>query len=139
VGKPEHANGPARVYDNEGRWMPDYWQDLVSVIAWVGRPNTKFSEAMLLEMHAYLDGKLSALKKHPGKHPREKKIQSRTILGQQAKKVYHWLLGRDIHYPIPWTLFGNLFHPLNLTFKNHVRRNLPQDAIKNAGIYHRKK
>ena len=44
-----------------------------------------------------------------------------------------------MNYPIPWTLFGNLFHPLNLIFKNHVSKNLPRDTVKNAGIYHRKK
>lgn len=139
VGKPEHPKGPARVYDKDRRWMPDYWQELVSVIAWVGRPKTVLSEAMLSEMHNYLDGKLAVLRMHPGKHPREKKIQSKTLLGYVAKFFYQLLLGRDIYYPIPWTLFGNLFHPLNLIFKNHISRNLPQDAIKNAGIYHRKK
>lgn len=90
-------------------------------------------------MNNYLDGKLAVLRMHPGKHPREKKIQSKTLLGYVAKFFYQLLLGRDIYYPIPWTLFGNLFHPLNLIFKNHISRNLPQDAIKNAGIYHRKK
>ncbi len=139
VGKPEHAKGPAKVFDKEGRWMPDYWKDLVSVIAWVGRPNTKFSKAVLAEMHTYLDGQLLELRKHPGKHSREKKIQSRTLLGHHAKKVYHLMMGREIHYPIPWTLFGNLFHPINFIFKNQVSKNLPQDVRKNAGIYHRGK
>lgn len=139
VGKPEHPKGPARIRDKEGSWMPDHWQELVSVIAWIGRPNTLFSETMLAEMHAYLDGKMDDLMRYPGIHPREKKIESRTLIGYTAKKINHLFLGREIHYPIPWTLFGNLFHPLNLVFKNNISRKLPQDTVKNAGIYHRKK
>ena len=73
VGKPEEVKGPAKVFDKEGRWMPDYWKELVSVIAWVGRPKTLFSETTLSEMHSFLDSELLALKRYPGRHPGEKK------------------------------------------------------------------
>jgi hypothetical protein len=139
VGKPEVRDGPARVFDKAGRWMPDYWQELVSVIAWVGRPRTLFSETMLSEFHAYLDTELPVLIRFPGRNPRERKIQRRTVLGNLTHKLYHLLLGREVGYPIPWTLFGNIFHPINLVFKKHVSKNLPRDTIKNAGIYHRRK
>lgn len=139
VGRPEEKNGPAKVMDESGRWMPNYWGELVSVIAWVGRPFTPFSEAMLAAMHAYLDERVATLARYPGRNPREKQIQGQTAIGRTMKSFYNQLMGREIHYPIPWTLFGNIFHPLNLVFNPHISRKLPIDLVKNAGIYHRKK
>ncbi|MFC4872439.1 hypothetical protein [Negadavirga shengliensis] len=137
VGKPEHPNGTAKVHDDEGRWMPDYWKELVSVIAWVGRPYTAFSGAMYMAMHSYLDNYLDALKTNPGKHPREKSIMKGNLLLYGFKKLSYYFSGRDTRYPLPWTLFGNLFHPLNYKYREHIKRTLPTDLIKNAGIYHR--
>lgn len=137
VGKPETQGGAARVIDCEGRWMPDYWKELVSVIAWVGRPRTSFSQAMVTSMHRFLDEHLGVLKRYPGRHPREKKIESKNVFGKGFRQTTHLFSGRSLSYPIPWTLFGNLFHPLNYEFRDHVSKDLPRDSIKNAGIYHR--
>jgi len=54
VGKPEEKGGPAKVFDRAGRWMPDYWQELVSAIAWVGKPSTPFSYYLLKNMTIHL-------------------------------------------------------------------------------------
>ncbi|WP_157971996.1 hypothetical protein [Pleomorphovibrio marinus] len=137
VGRPEYPNGPARVLDNRGRWMPDYWKDLVSVIAWIGRPQTPFSEEVLKNFHFILDQHIDLLRKNPGRHPREKRIEPLHGLRRQLIKVSYYFRGRDVAYPLPWTLFGNIFHPLNLQFHSHVLKGLPHDKVKNAGMYHR--
>ncbi len=137
IGKPEYPKGPARVLDREGRWMPDYWEELVSVIAWVGRPNTPFSEEVLSNFHFILDQHIDALRQNPGRHPREKKIEANSGVKQRILKMTYFFKGRGVAYPLPWTLFGNIFHPLNLKYKTHVNRGLPFDRVKNAGIYHR--
>lgn len=137
LGRPETKGGPARVMDSEGRWMPDYWQYLISVIAWIGRPSTPFSAEMMDALNRYLDQHAELLSKYPGRHPREKKIESNTIVGRGIKQTYYLFSGRTPQYPIPWTLFGNIFHPLNLQYRGNVATNLPADLNKNAGIYHR--
>ncbi len=137
VGKPEYPKGPARVLDREGRWMPDYWKDLVSVIAWIGRPKTAFSKEVLLDFHFILDQHIDNLRQNPGRHPREKKIEAKSKWRSKLIKMAYYFDGRGVYYPLPWTLFGNIFHPLNLQYKGHVNRELPFDSVKNAGIYHR--
>jgi hypothetical protein len=137
VGKPEYSKGPARVLDREGRWMPDFWRELVSVIAWVGRPQTSFSKEVLSDFHFILDQHIDALRQNPGRHPREKKIETDNLFKLNLLKLAFHFKGRGLSYPLPWTLFGNVFHPLNLHYKSNVNRELPFDEIKNAGIYHR--
>ncbi|WP_257659136.1 capsular polysaccharide synthesis protein [Parapedobacter lycopersici] len=137
VGRPERAGGPATVYDAEGRWMPDYWQDLVSVTAWVGRAGTPLTEALYRQLHQLLDAHLAQLKAHPAKHPREKKITPRNPLHALFIWAKCQFTGRNSRYPLPWTVFGNIFHPLNYRFREHIRRDLPRDEVKNAGVYHR--
>jgi len=137
IGRQERVGGPAAVFDEEDRWMPDFWQDLISVTSWVGRSDTKLSQAMLLEIEKLLDRNFELLKKYPAKHAREKKVIGKTFISKSIVKFRNLLTGRNNNYPLPWTVFGNIFHPLNYKFKDHVNFNLPKDKIKNAGIYHR--
>lgn len=137
LGRPEVRGGAATLYDDSGRWMPDCWHDLVSVIAWIGRPNTPFSREMMERMHLFLDQNLDTLKANPARHPREKKAEGSNAILRAIKKAYFSVSKRSPGYPIPWTLFGNIFHPLNFKYKEHVRALLPSDRQKNAGIYHR--
>jgi len=137
VGRPERAGGPAAVYDDNGRWMPDYWEQLISVTAWVGRAGTPLTEALYERLHQLLDTYYPDLKAHPAKHPREKKITKKNFLHGLFIWAKCLLTGRNSRYPLPWTVFGNIFHPLNYRFRDHIRRDLPQDTVKNAGVYHR--
>lgn len=137
IGKPEVKGGPARVFDQEGRWMPDFWQELVSAIAWVGRPSTPLSHALLQNMEAHLDANFELLKQNPGVHPREKKLEARNPLTKIIKTMEFRMKGKNPNYPLQWTFFGDFFHPLNYKFKNHISTQLPVDEEKNAGIYHR--
>ncbi|MFN3999967.1 capsular polysaccharide synthesis protein [Algoriphagus sp.] len=137
VGKPEVKGGPAKVFDQDGRWMPDFWQELVSAIAWVGRPNTPLSRDLLNTMGAHLDVHFEMLKKNPGIHPREKKLEASNPLIKIFKTIEFRIKGKNPNYPLQWTFFGNCFHPLNYHYKNHISNLLPVDEEKNAGIYHR--
>lgn len=137
IGKPEIEGGPARIHDGEGRWMPDLWKELISVVSWIGRDKTPFSKALIENMNLFLDENMELLKKYPGKHPREKKIESEKFFSSNLKKITYRIQGRNVNYPLPWTVFGNIFHPLNYRFRDHIIKTLPVDSIKNAGIYHR--
>lgn len=137
IGHPEREGGPATVFDKEKRWMPDYWRDLISVTSWVGKPNTKLSEAMLTGIEALLEEHFEALKKHPAKHSREKKVIGKSKLAKIFIRLKNFITNRNNNYPLPWTVFGNIFHPLNYQYRNHISLKLPQDKVKNAGIYHR--
>mgnify|MGYP005851962207 CR=1 FL=1 len=137
VGKPESKGGPAQVFDNKGRWMPDFWQELVSAIAWVGRPLTPLSHELLQNMEAHLDANLELLKKNPGIHPREKKLVVKNPLSKFVKTLEFRWKGKNPNYPLAWTFFGDFFHPLNYRYKQHISNLLPVDEVKNAGIYHR--
>lgn len=137
IGKSEVKGGPAKVFDQDGRWMPDFWQELVSAIAWVGRPNTPLSHALLQNMEAHLDANFELLKQNPGVHPREKKLEASNPLTKIFNTIEFRMKGKNPNYPLQWTFFGNFFHPLNYKYKNHISNQLPVDEEKNAGIYHR--
>ncbi|WP_373520508.1 capsular polysaccharide synthesis protein [Aquiflexum sp.] len=137
VGKPEIDGGPARIHDEDGRWMPDLWRELISVVSWIGRANTPISKALIENMEAYLEENLDLLKKFPGTHPREKKIETNNFFSRNLKKITYRIQGRNVNYPLPWTVFGNIFHPLNYRFRKNILKTLPVDTIKNAGVYHR--
>ena len=137
IGREEKANGAAKIHDDQGRYIPDYYQDLIAVPSWIAKPHTALTKAILTGIEDIIIANQDVLKKHPAIHPREKKIEDKNIF----KKIFNLLKfkyqGRSIHYPLEWTLFGNVFHPLILKYKQHVSKNLPVDTIKNAGIYHR--
>lgn len=137
IGKPEIEGGPAKIHDEEGRWMPDLWKELVSVVSWVGKSKTPFSKALMENIDTYLDKNLQLLKKHPGKHPREKRIETNNFFSKSFKKLIYRIQGRNVDYPLPWTVFGNIFHPMNYRFRQNILKTLPVDSIKNAGVYHR--
>ena len=137
IGRPEREGGPATVFDKDKRWMPDYWRDLISVTSWVGRPNTELSEAMLNGIETLLDVHFETLKRYPAKHSREKKVVGKTKLANLFIRLKNIITGRNNNYPLPWTVYGNIFHPLNYEYKKHISLTLPQDKVKNAGIYHR--
>lgn len=137
VGRPEIRGGAARTFDKERRWMPDFWQDLVSVTAWVGRPATSLSGEVYRSLQAYLDENLELLQSNPAKHPRDKCLGELSFLKKIKKNAARIMLGEKNSYPLTWTVFGNAFHPACLKYKENISRNLPMDELKNAGIYHR--
>ncbi|WP_209329300.1 hypothetical protein [Lunatimonas salinarum] len=137
IGRPEVKGGAAKIKAPDGRWMPDHWRDLVSVIAWIGRPDTAFSAEMMRNLHRYLDLHLEELEEAPALHPREKRIDAANFVVRALKRRFYQITGRRPGYPLPWTVFGNIFHPLNYKYRDHVSTKLPQDQKKNAGIYHR--
>jgi len=124
VGKPEIKGGPAKVYDGNNRWMPEYWNDLVATNRWVARANTPFSEELFDAVNRLFDENCESLKKNPAKHAYDK------------KKKQLFLINKN-QYPLPWTVFGNLFHPLNYKYRQHISRNLPFDQIENLGLPYR--
>lgn len=137
IGKPETRRGPAKVYDSDGNWMPNHWEDLVSACFWVGKPNTPLSRELFEKTTTYLDFNLASLQKYPAKHPREKKIEIKFVLHRYLKMLWYQIQGRNIKYPLPWALFGNVFHPLNFKYRKNILQTLPTDTLKNAGIRHR--
>ena len=130
VGRPEIAGGPARVFDSEGRWMPDFWNDLVGCGWWVGRPRTPLSADMYQKINELLDVNYELLKRYPAKTPFDKKKKSKFSWIPFIKLKYKG-------YPLPWTVFGNIFHPLNYKYRAHVRQNLPADEKYNVGLPYR--
>lgn len=137
VGRPEHPNGAARTYDTMNRYMPDYYQNLIAVPSWVGRPNTPFSEQLLYGIEMAINQHTDNLQKYPSKHPRDKKITSKYPLMRLIQMIKFAYQGKSTKYPLEWTLFGNIFHPTVLQYQSHIARSLPVDTTKNAGIYHR--
>lgn len=137
IGRHEVPNGAAKSYDDEGRYMPNYHQDLVAVPSWVARPNTPLSKEILERIESVINDNYDKLKKYPAKHPREKKLTGKNLLQKIFNILKFTYQGRSLHYPLDWTLFGNIFHPTVLKYKGHISKNLPVDSIKNAGIYHR--
>lgn len=130
VGRPEIEGGAAKVFDSEGNWMPDLWKDLVGCGWWIGRPNTPLSTDMYLKINELLDTNFELLKKYPAKTPFDKKKKSK----------FSWVpffTSKYKGYPLPWTVFGNIFHPLNYKYRAHVKRNLPADEKYNAGLPYR--
>lgn len=130
VGRPEIKGGPAKVFDEHGNWMPDCWEHLVGCGWWVGRPGTALSAEMSRNVERLLDENLEMLKKYPAKTPfdrRKKAFVSRLPL-----------IGRLFRgYPLPWTVFGNIFHPLNYKYRHHIRKTLPYDRQYNLGLPYR--
>jgi len=80
---------------------------------------------------------LDSLKQNPAIHPREKKLPKGNIFKKLFNIMKFNYQERSTKYPLEWTLFGNVFHPKVLKYKQHISYNLPVDQEKNAGIYHR--
>jgi hypothetical protein len=124
VGKPEIKGGPAKVFDGNNHWMPEYWKDLVATNRWVARAYTPFSEELYDAVNRLLDENCEKLKKNPAKHAYDK-----------MKKRFFFT--NKYQYPLPWTVFGNLFHPLNYKYRQNISRNLPFDQVENLGLPYR--
>ena len=137
IGKPEIAKGAAQVLTSDGKYIPDYYKDLIAVPSWIGRPQTPLSSEILQGIEHILAENATTLATNPAKHPRERKLVTKNIVQKIVYPIKFFLQKRSLYYPLEWTLFGNVFHPAILKYKNHVSRNLPVDDIKNAGIYHR--
>lgn len=137
VGRPEIKGGAAKTFDGQGKWMPDFWQDLVSVTAWVGRPYTPFSKEVYENLGKYLDENLELLSVNPAKHPRDKRLNELSFFKKVKKIAARLIVGENNDYPLTWTVFGNAFHPACLNHRNRIARSLPVDELKNAGVYHR--
>lgn len=127
VGKPEIKDGPAKIYDTNGLWMPKYWNDLVATNRWVGRPNTPLTQEMFREVNLLLDENLKELKKNPARHPYDKK----------RNRIKRWFRFETNNYPLEWTVFGNIFHPLNYKYRQNIKRTLPSDITENLGLPYR--
>lgn len=137
IGKAETKKGAAKVYDIDGRYMPDNYEKLIAVPSWVGRANTPLSEQLLSGIEQLINNYAKILSCYPSKHPRDKKITAKSPLKRLLQIIKFHYQGRSTNYPLEWTLFGNIFHPCILLHQAHVSRNLPEDLAKNAGIYHR--
>lgn len=137
IGKKEIKGGAAKTKDHKGRYIPDYYQDLIAVPTWVAKPNTELSKNLLLSLEKTIADNADLLNKYPAKHPREKKLPNSNFLKKGINILKFIYQKRSLNYPLEWTLFGNAFHPLILEYKEHVSYNLPTDKKKNAGIYHR--
>ncbi len=137
VGRQESSKGVVKIHDEKGNWMPDHWQEIVGTSAWVGRAQTPFTNELLIKMEALLDQNFEQLKKYPAKHPRERKLPSTNRTQELINRIKNLASGRTHNYPLPWTVFGNVFQPLVLKYKNHIKQTLPRDQIKWAGIKHR--
>jgi len=130
VGRAEIKGGPAKVFDREGKWMPDCWPDLVACGWWVGRPGTALSLEMFQNITLFLDENFDALKKYPAKTPFDKKKKS-------FFSRLPFLQIEEKGYPLEWTVFGNIFHPLNYKYRSHVKNTLPFDKQYNLGLPYR--
>ncbi len=130
VGRPEVKGGPAKVFDGNGNWMPDCWTDLVGCGWWVGRPRTPLSAELFQNINTLLDTNLELLKKYPAKTPFDRKKKSIFIKIPLLKF-------QSTGYPLPWTVFGNIFHPLNYKYRAHVKQTLPFDEQYNLGLPYR--
>ena len=137
VGKREIAKGAAKIYNADGDFVPDHYQKLIAVPSWVGRPQTSLSADLLSGIEAIIEQNADTLFMYPAKHPREKRISSRNPIKRLFTIIKFKYQKRSIHYPLDWTLFGNVFHPAILKYHQHVSFKLPADKRKNAGIYHR--
>lgn len=137
IGRPELPRGAAKVYTAEGKYIPDHYKKLIAVPSWVGRPYTEMSNDLLSGLEAILHQYADLLKKFPARHPREKRLIGRSLFHRLALKIKFIYQRRSLHYPLEWTLFGNVFHPVILKYQEHVSFSLPTDAKKNAGVYHR--
>lgn len=137
VGRPETRSGAAKTYTTDQKYIPDFYQYLISVTAWVGRPNTALSKEVLEGIEFIINSNADLLKKYPATHAREKKIETKNWLKLFFVYMKFFYQKRSLHYPIEWTLFGNIFHPLILKYNKHISFKLPCDVEKNAGVNHR--
>lgn len=130
IGKKEVKNGGANIIDNEGRWMRDFEADLVSCCYFIFRQNTIFSKELFDSLNSLLDKNLLQLIKNPPKNPYD----------SRREKTSRWFLINLIKkkgYPIDYTMFGNIFHPLVLKYKKNVNNTLPHDKELNLGKQYR--
>jgi hypothetical protein len=137
IGRPESFKGAAKITDENGIYMPDVAADLVSVPAWIARGQTPLSKSIYKNLLNLFLENGNLLKKGPAKHPREKYIKPKNFFHKIAIQIKYLWSGRNPKYPLPWTVFGNIFHPAVYKYRKHVVKTLPADTVKNAGIYHR--
>jgi hypothetical protein len=137
IGRKEIQKGAAKVLDEYGNFIPDHYQDLIAVPSWVARSNTLLSKEILVGIENILAQNLDCLKENPAIHPREKKLPKGNIFKEIFNIIKFKYQKRSTKYPLEWTLFGNVFHPKILKYKQHISFSLPVDQEKNAGIYHR--
>ncbi|MGY8811828.1 MAG: hypothetical protein ACKVK5_12425, partial [Pseudomonadales bacterium] len=128
-GKPEINGGAAEVYDGDGRYMPSVWGDLVATNRWLGRAGTPLSQLLYDSINSVLDESFRQLSKHP----------ARSAYSHKNDKYNSKFLRRvfKLQYPLQWTLFGDLFHPLNYKYRSHFSRELPFDLVENLGFNYR--
>ena len=95
-----------------------YFNDLVTMGWIICRPNTKYTLMLLAHIELVLDKHNDALKKFPAKIPS----------GYYSDKPYALVPANA--YPIRWLeILGEIYHPLMLTYKNHIKYGL-SDARK---------
>lgn len=137
IGRKESRKGAAQTYTPEGLFVPNAYESLIAVPSWIGRPQTALSRELLAGITALIDNKAELLTRFPSIHPRDKYIPHRNLLHKALIWVKHKYAGRQVGYPLEWTVFGNIFHVVLLKHLSHISYELPVDDKKNAGIYHR--
>ena len=102
------------------RWrlMRRRYRHLIGLCAFAFKPETPLVNAWWAELNVRLDALLPALRENPARYPRER-----------PDYTYD---GKPSHYPVPWTyLLGDIFHPLVLRHRRHVRALLSPPGFEN--------
>jgi hypothetical protein len=123
-GMPEIERGVADVIAPDGRHMRSHYDKLIAVPAWVARPQTDFSQLVWRSIHEEIENKSKLLEQFPARSTRDKYIPVRNYWQGLLVTIKHKWAGRNPHYPILWTLFGNSFHQAQLSFPAHINRTL---------------
>lgn len=85
----------------------DKWNELVGNGAYICKANTPLTTEWYNGMIELLDTKLTELKNHPSKHPRDCK-------------------SGDSEYPIEWNeMLGRIFHKVSYKYKEYILNTLP--------------
>ena len=135
VGKPEIKGGPAEIRDGDGRWMPDFWNKLVATNRWAGRSGTPLSQEMYDNINKLLDNNKRELRRNPAQHPYDQR--KRRGIESKRKRLCNKLIRKKRGYPLRWTLFGDIFHPMNYKYVENIKRTLPFDKNENLGLSYR--
>jgi len=108
----EDSNGEPVFTKNESlsNELQANWNKLIGNGAYIFKPNTKFTNEWYSNLIKEMDKRLNNLKKYPARSPTEQ-------------------YSEEYHYPIQWAFVGQLFHPLNLKYKDNILNTLPMLSL----------
>jgi hypothetical protein len=92
----------------EGMMLRTQYQHIIGCCAFIFKRKTEFTHELLRRQHQLMDEMLPSLKAFPARHPMDR-------LGLEFPDT------KEIsRYPLPWSFFGETFHPLVFEFKDHI-------------------